>query len=68
MKEEKTKEQEMLENWNKFIQEMNRITKETGYGVKVYGNIYYNEPSQIKLVQYTDDETSGDLDYELVLN
>ena len=56
---------EKLANWKKFVKGMEQLTKSTGFGVQSTGGISYDDPKTIKTVTYSDDESSGDLDFSL---
>ena len=52
--------------FNDFVKGLEKLTKKTGWGVQSVGGVYFDDPSTIKKVKYTDDPTSGDINYDLV--
>ena len=52
--------------FKEFVAGLEKLTKKTGWGVQSTGGVYFDEPSTIKKVKYTNDPTSGDIDYDLI--
>jgi hypothetical protein len=52
--------------FKEFVAGLEKLTKKTGWGVQSTGGVYFDDPSTIKKVKYTDDPTSGDIDYDLI--
>jgi hypothetical protein len=48
-----------------FVQELAKLSKQYGVLVHVTGGIQIVEPKEIKDIRYTEDATSGDLEYDV---
>ena len=48
-----------------FVKGLEALTKKTGISVECTGGLYYDEPKEIKSVQYSNDFSSGDLSVKI---
>ena len=59
-----TKDEEKL--FDEFVKGLEKLTKKTGWGVESTGGVSFDDPKTIKKVTYSNDPTSGDIDYEII--
>jgi len=54
-------------NYQKFISELEKLSKKHGIAIQACGCFYYDEESSFKEIEYRRDSSSGDLDIDILV-